>query len=960
MTTWTSEKVRGAFFEYFEGQGHKFVPSSSTIPHDDPTLLFANAGMNQYKPIFLGTADSSTEFGKLKRAYNAQKCIRAGGKHNDLDDVGKDVYHHTFFEMLGNWSFGDYFKVFYFKKEAISMAWELLTKVYNLPSERLYVTYYGGDSAKGLEPDNESRDLWLSMGLSEDKVLPFGNKENFWEMGDQGPCGPCSEIHFDRIGGRDASSLVNLDDPDVLEIWNLVFIQFNREADGSLKPLPNKHVDTGMGLERLVSVLQEKRSNYDTDLFVPIFEKVQEMTGSRPYTGKVGKDDSDGVDMAYRVIADHVRTLLFSISDGGMPSNEGRGYVLRRILRRGCRYARRKFGVNLGSFFSSLLEVVIEKMGSSYPEITQKVQDVKDILIEEELSFARTLDRGERLFETCMENASKKGEKVISGSDAWRLYDTYGFPLDLTYIMAEERGFTVDSDQFNQEQAKAKELSRKGKGNKGDGASQNIILNVHDIAMVDSEPSITKSVDNFKYSDEVISSKVLGLFHSNELHQSVEQQDLPFGVLLEKTNFYAESGGQENDTGILSVTIEGEKAEFVVTNVQSYAGYILHSGYLAYGRLKVGQEVQCSYDVQRRQGLMRNHTGTHLLNFGLRRVLQSETIDQKGSLVAQDKLRFDFNCKSAVTPNQIKEIEQHCNDIILKDLKVHAQDVPLTEGRAIEGLRAVFGEVYPDPVRVVSVGPSIEEILREVSNPNWENYSIEFCGGTHVPSTKFIQELVIVEESAVSKGIRRIVALTGEQAKKAQSLANAFEKNLQVLEQSPLDGLDNLIKVVGKELDALPISCYRKYLFRERFAKSKKRFDDADKAAKANQVKEALEVIQSKIESTKDIPIVVEVLKAGSNAKALVGALNYAKNAKSHAVYVFSIDGDKVMHQCYVPDVLVKKGLKAVEWAGVVSELVGGKKGGKDESAQGAGTNPDKVPAAVLKATEYAFGLLKE
>jgi alanyl-tRNA synthetase len=358
---WTASKVREEFFNYFRSKDHTFVPSSPTIPYEDPTLLFANAGMNQYKSIFLGTVDPHSDMARLKRAFNSQKCIRAGGKHNDLEDVGKDSYHHTFFEMLGNWSFGDYFK-----KEAIGYSWEILTEVYKLPKDRLYVTFFEGDPTNGLAPDDESRQLWLDQGVAEDHILTGNTKDNFWEMGATGPCGPCSEIHFDRIGGRNAAHLVNQDDPDVLEIWNNVFIQFNREDNGSLRPLPAKHVDTGMGFERLVSVVQGQRSNYDTDVFTPIFQKIQEISGARPYQGKFGEQDSDGIDTAYRVVADHIRTLAFSLSDGGVPNNVGRGYVLRRILRRGSRYARKKLGVPIGSFFSSLLPVVVEHMVESF------------------------------------------------------------------------------------------------------------------------------------------------------------------------------------------------------------------------------------------------------------------------------------------------------------------------------------------------------------------------------------------------------------------------------------------------------------------------------------------------------------------------------------------------------------------------------------------------------------------
>ncbi|KAG9813807.1 alanyl-tRNA synthetase, partial [Aureobasidium melanogenum] len=442
---WNAAKVRSTFIDYFvKKRDHTFVPSSSVVPHSDPTLLFANAGMNQYKSIFLGTVDPSSDFASLKRATNSQKCIRAGGKHNDLDDVGKDSYHHTFFEMLGNWSFGDYFK-----KEAIAWSWELLTKEFGLDPARMYVTYFEGDKAGGLEPDLEAKELWKSVGVPEDHILPGNMKDNFWEMGDQGPCGPCSEIHYDRIGGRNAAHLVNMDDPNVLEIWNNVFIQYNRESDKSLRPLPNKHVDTGMGFERLVSVLQDKSSNYDTDVFTPLFDRIQEITGVRKYEGKFGSEDADGIDTAYRVVADHVRLLTFAITDGGIPNNMGRGYVVRRVLRRGARYARKYLNTDIGDFFSKIVPTLVAQMGDMFPEIKKKEQDVKEILNEEELSFAKTLDRGEAMFEKYAQQCKDNNTKSLSGSDVWRLYDTYGFPVDLTQLMAEERGLTINEEEVN-------------------------------------------------------------------------------------------------------------------------------------------------------------------------------------------------------------------------------------------------------------------------------------------------------------------------------------------------------------------------------------------------------------------------------------------------------------------------------------------------------------------------------
>uniref|UniRef100_A0A183IQS7 alanine--tRNA ligase n=1 Tax=Soboliphyme baturini TaxID=241478 RepID=A0A183IQS7_9BILA len=442
----SSNQIRKMFIDYFvDKRGHKYCHSSSVIPYDDPTLLFANAGMNQFKPIFLGLANPNSDLSKLVRAVNTQKCIRAGGKHNDLDDVGKDVYHHTFFEMLGNWSFGDYFK-----KEVCTWAWELLTDVFHVPKDRLYVTYFGGNVEANLEADFECRDTWLELGLPAERILPFGMKDNFWEMGDVGPCGPCSEIHYDRIGNRNAAPLVNRDDPDVLEIWNLVFIQFNR------------HIDCGLGFERLVSVIQGKHSNYDTDLFLPIFDRIAQAriiicclifssyshleTNSRPYTGRVGAEDEGQIDMAYRVVADHVRTLTVAVADGGRPDSTGRGYVLRRILRRGVRYAIEKLNAKPG-FFASLVPTVVEVLGPTFPELTRDPDMIMNIINDEETHFLKTLARGRRLLDQVMKKIGGQ-QRVIPGDVGWRLYDTFGFPIDLTQLIAEENGFSVDLQSY--------------------------------------------------------------------------------------------------------------------------------------------------------------------------------------------------------------------------------------------------------------------------------------------------------------------------------------------------------------------------------------------------------------------------------------------------------------------------------------------------------------------------------
>ena len=711
--------------------------------------------------------------------------------------------------MLGNWSFGDYFK-----KEAISFSWELLTKVYGLESDRLYVTYFEGDKAGGLEPDLEAKEYWKAVGVAEDHILPGNMKDNFWEMGDQGPCGPCSEVHYDRIGGRNAAHLVNMDDPNVLEIWNNVFIQYNRETDRSLQSLPNKHVDTGMGFERLVSVLQNKMSNYDTDCFTPLFARIQEVTGVREYSGKFGEEDADGIDTAYRVVADHVRTLTFAISDGGVPNNVGRGYVVRRVLRRGARYARKYLSTEIGDFFSKIVPTLVEQMGDMFPEIRKKEQDVKEILNEEELSFAKTLDRGENMFEKYAQQCKDQGSKELSGADVWRLYDTYGFPVDLTQLMAEERGLTINDEAVAEAQAKAKEAS---KGEKK-AASGLVKLDVHDLGKLDGMNSVTKTDDSHKFGRDNITASIKAIYHNKQFLDSTK--DIPegeqFGLILDKTNFYAEQGGQEFDTG--KILIDGE-AELDVQNVQVYAGYVLHTGFMTYGSFKVDDAVICEYDELRRHPLRNNHTGTHILNFALREIL-GDDINQKGSLVAPEKLRFDFSHKSGISDEDLVKIENKSTAYIRQNSVVYALDVPLSTAQHINGVRAVFGETYPDPVRVVSVGVPVEQLLEDVKNPEWANVSVEFCGGTHVDKTGEIKELVILEESGIAKGIRRIIAVTGQAAHDVQREAEDFTKEIERLEKMSYSAeKDQMCKQTQVQLNQLTISAITKSKLKERFAK---------------------------------------------------------------------------------------------------------------------------------------------
>ncbi|KAJ7132903.1 tRNA synthetases class II (A)-domain-containing protein [Mycena crocata] len=944
LSHWPAARVRQEFFTFFKSKGHTYVPSSPTIPYDDPTLLFANAGMNQYKSIFLGTVDPHSEMSKLKRAFNSQKCIRAGGKHNDLDDVGKDSYHHTFFEMLGNWSFGDYFK-----KEAISYSWELLTEVYNLPKERLYVTYFEGDTKNKLDPDVEAKEYWLAQGVPEDHILPGNAKDNFWEMGATGPCGPCSEIHFDRIGGRNAAHLVNQDDPDVLEIWNNVFIQFNREEDGSLKPLPSKHVDTGMGFERLVSIVQDKRSNYDTDVFTPIFVKIQQLTGVRPYQGHFGADDVDGIDTAYRVVADHVRTLTFALSDGGVPNNVGRGYVLRRILRRGARYARKKLGVTIGSFFSSLMPVLVDSMGDIFPEITKKVDEIKEILNEEEESFSRTLDRGEKLFDQFATRAKEQGIQELNGKDVWRLYDTFGFPVDLTRLMAEELGLGINDAEFDAAQAWSKEAS---KASFKKGTTDTVKLDVHDIAALEKNSSVPKTDDTPKFSLGNTTATVKSIFHNKSFVESTT--DIPdntsFGLILDKTSFYAESGGQEYDTG--NIVIDGV-ADFEVTNVQIYNGYVLHVGHLKYGQLSIGSEVVSSYDELRRWPLRNNHTSTHILNFCLREVL-GDHIDQKGSLVAPTKLRFDFSHKAQISLPEITKIESMSIDWIRKNVKVFSKELDLQTAQKIPGLRAVFGESYPDPVRVVTLEYDVDEITKDILNPKWRNTSVEFCGGTHVAKTGDIKDFVIIEESGIAKGIRRITAVTGHEAQDVTRAAELLKARLDHLDLLTGQEKDSGLKALSVELGQADISVVRKSELKERLGVIRKAFDKQIKEKEAAANKEAIDKIIQHFQDDESSAAYIAILDVDANAKVLQSVVSQGKKL-GKAVYVFSPDnsGSKVAHVNYIPPSMKAKGADARTWATQVSDTLGGKAGGKEDSAQGVGMRVDKVDEAVGLCKKY-------
>jgi len=951
-TTLTSAQIRRQFIDFFcEKHGHRFAPSSPVVPHDDPTLLFTNAGMNQFKPLFLGQVDPSSPLAGLTRAANSQKCIRAGGKHNDLEDVGKDLYHHTFFEMLGNWSFGDYFKA-----EAIEWAYQLLTEVWNIDSGRLYATYFGGDETEGLEPDLEARDLWLRF-LPAERVLPGDMTDNFWEMGDTGPCGPCSEIHYDgrpdaglsETPGRD---LVNQDHPDVIELWNLVFIQFDRQP-GALKPLPAKHVDTGMGLERLCRVLQGKTSNYDTDLFTPLFEKIQAVTGAPAYSGRIDLP----ADIAYRVIADHIRTLTFAITDGAEPSNEGRGYVLRRVLRRAVRHGRQTLGA-AGPFLCDIVPVVVGEMGEFFPELKQKSTRVAEIIRGEEEAFGRTIDRGIEHFDA----AARAG--AIGAEAAFQLHDTYGFPIDLTQVMAEERGLTVDVEGFERLMAEARERSRAGAGR---GEADVVAALPTDAVASLQKLGVKPTDDSAKFKPKPTAGTVRAIWNGTDFDENVVAERLKptdrIAIILDKTNCYAEMGGQVGDTGRMRVTREarssashiGDPGEAVIEDTRMVAGYVLHIVRLKKGEFRVGDGVETRVDDPRRQAIARNHTATHLVNFALRETL-GEGADQKGSLVAPDRLRFDFTADHALDAEAIAGAQTIVRDMIARNLPVFAEAQPLDAAKKINGLRAVFGETYPDPVRVVSIGAPVRELIDDPERSAWRKISVEFCGGTHLVSTADARAFAITEEDAVARGVRRIVALTGQAAEEAIERGDRLVERAQQAAALDDDKLEDAVGALLADLERDTVPLTDRARVREAVEALQERLKKVRKASAKAGREQAVDAARALAGSATGGPIVSEI-PAGGDRQALLAAMD-AVRAKHEASPIMLLSRDdetgKVLIVASCPDAAIKAGLKAGDWVRTAAEACGGKGGGRPDSAQGGGTEIDKIPAAIRAAEALA------
>lgn len=746
-----SAQIRQTFLDFFESKQHKTVPSAPMVVKNDPTLMFTNAGMNQFKDIFLGNSPA-----KYARIANTQKCLRVSGKHNDLEEVGHDTYHHTMFEMLGNWSFGDYFK-----KEAIEWGWELLTGVFGLEKERLYVTVFGGDEAEGLGIDQEAFDVWKKI-IAEDRILYGSKKDNFWEMGDTGPCGPCSEIHIDLRGDNERNQipgkdLVNTGHPEVIEVWNLVFIQYNRKNDGHLEPLPAKHVDTGMGFERLTMALQKKKSNYDTDVFQPIITEIGRLAEK-----KYG--DNPKQDIAMRVIADHLRAIAFAIADGQLPSNNKAGYVIRRILRRAVRYGFTFLDLK-EPFINKLVKVLVIEMGEFFPELIAQQELITKVIAEEEFAFLRTLSHGIRRFEQYIE--ANPDVETISGDFAFELFDTYGFPVDLTQLMARENNLLVDMTGFNIGLELQKQRSRQA-------------------AEVDTDEwiEVRKGADQttfLGYESLVAEAQIL------RFRKVKTQKGTYFQIVLDQTPFYAESGGQAGDRG----TLESGDDKVIIKDTQKENNLIVHIAEKLPADLTAS--FTASVDAEKRRMTMNHHSATHLMHAALKQVL-GKHVEQRGSLVDENRLRFDFSHFAKMTPEEIRRVEHIVNAKIRENVPANDQrNVPIDEAKAM-GAEALFGEKYGEFVRVITLDP---------------NFSIEFCGGTHVPATGQIGMFKIISETAIAAGIRRIEAITADRVEELLVEQDAVVSGLKEIFKNQKDllaAVQELIdekKVLEKQIDSM-------------------------------------------------------------------------------------------------------------------------------------------------------------
>ena len=870
----TANEVRESYKKFFETKGHKIVPSAPMVIKDDPTLMFTNAGMNQWKDIILGTKDPGADV----RRVDSQKCLRVSGKHNDLEEVGHDTYHHTMFEMLGNWSFGDYFK-----EGAIDMAWEYLVDVLHLNPEDMYVTVFEGSKEEGLERDDEAARFWAKH-VPADHIINGNKHDNFWEMGDTGPCGPCSEIHVDSRSAEEKAlvpgrELVNKDNPQVIEIWNIVFMQYNRKADGSLERLPMHVIDTGMGFERLVRMLQGKQSNYDTDIFQPIIREIERLSGK-----KYGVDEN--TDVAMRVIADHLRAVAFSIADGQLPGNAKAGYVIRRILRRAVRYAY-TFLSQKEAFMYKLMPTLIQEMGEAYPELPGQRELIGRVMKEEEDSFLRTLDKGISMLTTAMDSLKAEGKSELDGVQAFRLFDTYGFPLDLTELICRENGLTVDEKQFDEEMQKQKERARNAAA----------VENSDWVELRQGEQQFV-GYDYTEYECHIL-----------RYRKVTQKKNSFYELVLDVTPFYGEMGGQVGDCGVL--VSENETVSIIDTKRENNQSIHIVKELPK----QPDADFMACVDTDKRAASAANHTATHLLDYALKQVL-GDHVEQKGSYVSPDTLRFDFSHFQKVSDEELRQVERMVNDLIRQDLPLDEhRDTPMEEAKKL-GAIALFGEKYGDKVRVVRFGPSCE-----------------FCGGIHAASTGRIGMFKIVSESSVAAGIRRIEAKTGEEC---EEMMYALEDSIKAI-RSLFNNAKDLRGVIEKyieEHDAMKKNI-------EQFqAQAVERAKDSliEKARTINGTTVITSVLPISAQSAKDL--VFKIRQAvGSNLLCVIG----------------SVDSGKPMLSVMLSDDMVADhGLNAGQMVREAAKPIQGGGGGQPHYATAGGKNADGLSAAVDKVVELA------
>ena len=871
-----AKQIRQTFLDFFESKKHKIVPSAPMVVKNDPTLMFNNAGMNQFKDIFLGNVEA-----KDKRVANSQKCLRVSGKHNDLEEVGVDTYHHTMFEMLGNWSFGDYFK-----KEAIEWAWELLTDVYQIDKDRLYVTVFEGDKEDGLELDEEAVEIWSKL-VPKERIIPSNKKDNFWEMGDTGPCGPCSEIHVDLRDDverekTDGLTLVNQDHPQVIEIWNLVFMQYMRKADGSLVPLKDKHIDTGMGFERLAMALQGKTSNYDTDIFQPIIQKIEEISGGKYQTNEELKGEDTSVNIAMRVIADHLRTIAFSIADGQLPSNTGAGYVIRRILRRAVRYGYQTLNLK-EPFIYKLVPTLVNEMGEAFPELKKQQGLIEKVIKEEEQSFLRTLEQGIKRLDTVCEKLKSEGKNQISGEMVFELYDTFGFPVDLTALIAQEKGLSIDEEGFQKELEKQKTRSRKASETE---SSDWVVLREDD----------KEEFIGYDYTESTV--------HIVRYREVKNKNKTIYQLVLNHTPFYAEGGGQVGDTGFLV----GEEEKIAIIDTKKENNLIVH--FAKDLPKNPNAEFKAVVDVEKRKRTANNHSATHLLHEALRKVL-GEHVEQKGSLVNDKYLRFDFSHFGKVSDEELQQVERLVNQKIREAISLNEKrNIPIEEAEKM-GAMMLFGEKYGDVGRVIQFGTSVE-----------------LCGGIHVANTAQIGQFKIVSESSIASGVRRIEAITGEEADKFIREQLEVVKTLKTILKNPkniVQSVESLLEQnnqLSKEIELL-------------------------KTEKAKAMKGEL---KNKITQVNGVSFLAE--KVALDTKQIKDLSFQLKGEIDDLFMVLgSTEGGKTTLSVAVSDKLIKeKGLHAGNIVRELAKEINGGGGGQPMFATAGGKNPNGLKSALEKA----------